>query len=96
MKASSLSQTSIISADKNHLATELNGETVILSFATGSYFGLDEVGSVIWKAIQQPTSISQICEAVMSEYDVPQEECYADIVDIIQELVAHQLATVAS
>jgi hypothetical protein len=84
----------IVQVSSNHLATELEGETVILSFATGEYFGLDEVGSLIWGQIQQPISVDQICQAVLAEYDVDEAECYDDTVMLLDQMLSRQLITI--
>ncbi len=89
------SQTTV-TATANHVATEMQGETVILSFTTGEYFGLDEVGALIWKNIQQPTSIARLCEIIMAEYDVDEAQCMQDVQALVTELVAHELALESS
>ena len=35
------------------IAREVDGETVLLNLDTGIYFGLDAVGTAIWRAIQE-------------------------------------------
>ncbi len=84
----------IVTATANHVATEMQGETVILSFTTGEYYGLDEVGALIWKHIQQPTTIAQLCEIIMTEYEVDEAQCMQDVQALVTDLVAHELATV--
>jgi hypothetical protein len=77
-----------------HLANELDGEIVILSFASGEYFGLDEVGTLIWKQLQQRVTLAEICAAVMAEYDVDEAQCTEDVTLLLEEMIAKQLVTV--
>lgn len=42
------------------ISTELDGETVILDLATGTYSGLDLVGTTIWNLLEKPVSIRKM------------------------------------
>lgn len=60
---------------KVHIANDivfrdLAGEAVILNLATGTYFGLDEVGTRIWHLLTQHGSTDQIIPALLAEYAV--------------------------
>ena len=52
------------------VSCEVNGETVILHFDSGNYFGLNDVGTLVWKMIQQPYSVRDLRDAILSEYEV--------------------------
>lgn len=86
----------IVMATSNHVATEMSGETVILNFTTGEYFGLDEVGALVWKHIQQPVTVADLCDIIMAEYEVDADQCLADVQAMVSDLVTHQLATTQS
>lgn len=83
-------QTRVV-ASKNQLSTEMADETVILNLQNGVYYGLDAVGSFIWKLIQEPQDVRAICDAVLGEYDVEPERCEQDIMNLLQELIEHGL-----
>ena len=44
--------TTAVCALGDHLSSDLGAETVILHMGEGVYFGLDEVGTAIWKLIR--------------------------------------------
>lgn len=45
-------------------------ETVILHLGHGTYYGLDAVGTRIWKMIGQQMAIADVCQQLAEAYDV--------------------------
>jgi hypothetical protein len=69
----------------------LAGETVILNFKSGVYYGLDEIGTFIWNLIQDPKTLQDVRDALLNEYQVEPERCESDLRALIQELAAAAL-----
>lgn len=78
-------------AVKEHLYSELNGEAVVLSLATGKYYGLNAVGVAIWRAIQTPASVQHIKSALMEEYDVDTETCSREVSEFLRRMLEEGL-----
>ena len=73
------------------VSTELHGKAVILNTATGSYSGLDQVGTTIWKHMERPVSVSDLQAAVMQEYEVSADQCMADLCAFLEDLFSNGL-----
>ena len=80
-----------VCATVDHVACEVAGQTVILSLPQGVYFGLDDVGSTIWKLLQQPTTAEAIRAALVLEYDVDPDRCEGDVRRLLGEFAHHGL-----
>ena len=93
---SNLTLSSRVKVTPEQVSSELGAEVVILHVKNGIYYGLDEVGVVIWKKLQEGCSIANIITAVVSEFDVSTEQCEQDVLRVLGELVDAQLATVES
>jgi hypothetical protein len=78
-------------AIREHLYSDLKDEAVILSVATGKYYGINAVGVTIWKAIQDPSTIEEIEAAVMREYDVERETCSGEIRSFLMKMANEKL-----
>jgi hypothetical protein len=70
---------------------DLEGEAILLDLDTGTYFGLDEVGNAIWKAVEQGASEVQIFDRLAKEYDVDPVQLRSDVADFLSQLQARQL-----
>jgi hypothetical protein len=73
------------------IAREVDGETVLLNLDTGVYFGLDAVGTAIWRAIKDDGRLIQAAEAVERDYDVDPAVAREDLLRLIAEMIAKGL-----
>lgn len=83
--------TLLLSRAEDKISTELDGETVILDLASGTYSGLNEVGTTIWNLLNEPKSFSAIQTAIEEKYAVSSEQCAADLASFLQELIDNNL-----
>jgi hypothetical protein len=75
---------------------EVGGETVLLEMVSGTYFGLDAVGARVWHLIEDGnTSLSEACDRIGTEYEVPRDVLEQDVLALAAKFVEHGLATVA-
>lgn len=81
-----LSLRSRVQAASGQVSCEVADETVLLSLPSGTYHGLDPVGSRIWQLLQQPTSVAQVREALLREYDVDPVRCERDLLGLLARL----------
>jgi hypothetical protein len=91
---SSAARSDVIIATKDAISCDLNGEAVIMHLPTETYFGLDPTGAVIWNLVQQGRTLDDICERLMSEYDVPREQCLEEVGRLIDEMQRNGLVEV--
>lgn len=81
-----VSSDSIVTVTQVQVSCEVNGETVILHFDSGNYFGLNDVGTLVWKMIEQPHSVRELREAILREYEVEPEQCERELLKLLGEL----------
>jgi hypothetical protein len=72
---------------------ELDGEAVILNLQSGLYFGLDPVGTRIWRLCERHGSIRAVWLAMQDEFDATPETLRADLLAFADELLAQGLIT---
>lgn len=70
----------------NVLFQEVDGEAVLLSLDQGCYYGLDELGTRIWKLIQQDLDGDQVVAAIVEEYDVEPDQARRDLDAFLNDL----------
>jgi Coenzyme PQQ synthesis protein D (PqqD) len=80
------------------LSRNLDGDTVLLDLESGTYFGLDAVGTRIWELVGQNQPLSTILEIILDEYDVDEQRARTDLLELLDALMAKGLirATEAS
>lgn len=77
------------------VSAELEGETVILGMRDGVYYGLDRVGSRIWRLAASPTTLGSMHAAIVAEYDVAPEVAWDDLCAVVRDLLASGLLVLA-
>jgi hypothetical protein len=80
-----------IVAASEQISCNLSGEAVILNLRTGNYFGLNPVGARVWELLQQPRTVSEIRDLILSEYEVDSARCERDLHALVEELASRGL-----
>lgn len=73
-------------ASKDQVSADVMGESVILDTRTGFYYGLNPVGARVWDIIQNPMTLDEICNILISEYDVSRDICEHEVQSLLQRL----------
>ena len=89
-----LSLSSLVRVSSEYISSETTDGSIIFQADSGSYFGLNEIGTQIWKLIQETKSIADIRDAIVSEYAVSSEVCLQDILAILDRLASQKLIEV--
>ena len=84
--------------DKEFVLREIAGDYIIIP--TGKtildFNGLitvNDVGTLIWKMLQEEVSIEEITKRILEEYDVEESVARADIEEFLGELRKHGILT---
>ena len=70
---------------------DLDGEAVILNLKTGTYFGLDAIGTRMWTLIGELGDTDKVLEALLAEYEVEEGRLRGDLDELIDQLVRQEL-----
>jgi hypothetical protein len=89
-----ISETSIVSRAPDVIATELDGEAVLMSVARGQCYGFDAIGTRIWSMIERPRTFHEVLTALIGEYDVAPETCRRDVTGLLSELARERLIVI--
>jgi len=71
--------------------SDLGDEVAILDLKSGTYYGLDAVGARIWGLIQEPRTVEEIHNTLISEYEVEPHRCKLDLIMLLQDLAEQEL-----
>jgi ornithine carbamoyltransferase len=75
-------------------AQEVDDEMVILDMESENYFGLDEVGTAIWQAMQEKETLQEVFDTLLAQYDVEPEVLETDLSNFVQKLLESGLVEV--
>jgi len=58
---------------------ELDDNQVMMHLERGKYFGMNHVGKRIWELIEQPKTMEEITQTLLSEFDVTICQCEKEV-----------------
>jgi hypothetical protein len=76
------------------IASEIDGEVVMMNVEHGSYSWLDAIGSEIWDMLKSSRRVSEICEILMEHYDVEKKSCEEDVLAFLNALASKNIIAV--
>lgn len=73
------------------LDTAINDETVLMDVQKGEYYGLDDIASMVWHLLAQPTTAAQIITTLIQRYDGEPEIIRRDTLALLQNMAERDL-----
>lgn len=70
---------------------EVDGEAVIMSIEQGRYYGLDDIGSDIWRRLERPVTVGELLDVLSEYYDADRSTLERDTVKLLGELLQQNL-----
>ena len=77
---------SVVARMPEQVSCDLSGEAVILNLNSGIYYGMDEIGALIWNALDEPRTLEYIRDTILSDYQIDSDTCERDIVAFLAEM----------
>lgn len=73
------------------LEAEIDEEIVGLDREQGEVFGFNAVASTVWRLLDQPKTAEDLCLRLVESYDVPPDQCAADVAELLDQLMEMNL-----
>ena len=89
-----VAKSDIVSTSPHQVYTTLGSEAVVLELQASNYFGMNDVGTVVWNFLQQPREVSDVIEHIVNNYEVSAEQAETEILSFLQNLVDKGLVVV--
>jgi len=94
MSASTISKQAIVARAPDLLMVEVDGETVLMSVAKGSYFGLAKTARDIWVRLAAKTRAGDLCAQLEAAYDGEPERIEAETLEFLGKMATAGLITI--
>jgi len=89
------SPASIYRKSTKQVSCKIHDEVAILDLDKAVYFGLQGAAVHIWDVLETPRSVADICASVADAFDISENECRTDVVDILANLQGEGLVEIA-
>lgn len=75
------------------LEAEVGDELVALEPHAGVCFGFNSVATSVWQQLESPQNFDQIKAGLLAEYDVNEQQCAAELEELLASLIDKGLIT---
>jgi len=65
---------------------EIDNEIVALNIENGTCYGLNRVGSNIWRLLRDPIRISKLCAILETQYEVVSSDCARQVIELLEQM----------
>ncbi|MGA8144872.1 MAG: PqqD family peptide modification chaperone [Candidatus Acidiferrales bacterium] len=79
---------------REQVSCPLGEESAILNLKNSVYYGLDPVGARVWALLQQPRTVEEVRDTLLSEYDVEAGRCEKDLLTLLEKMRSEGLIEV--
>ena len=83
----------LVSRSTNLIASSIHDETLMMDIASGLYYGLDDIGSVIWQRLEQPRAFGELVDGLVAEFDADRTVIAADVRKLLSVLAEHKIVS---
>jgi hypothetical protein len=94
-KTGQIGDATMISRSPTVVTAEVDGEIVMMSIEQGRYFGLDDIGSDIWKRIEPPCSFATLIDGLAADYESDRATIAADVQSLLGRMVEQDVVRLA-
>lgn len=89
-----LTPESRIVLSQDQASCDLAGELAVVNLKSGVYFGLDPMGTHVWKLLREPLTFRGLCDVLLHDYDVDGPTLESDMREFLNDLAEHGLVEI--
>lgn len=82
---------SVIVRKNEILASDMDGETVMMHTETGKYYNLGTTGGAIWNMLAEPLQVERLINNLIEKFNVTKEQCEQDVLPFLQQIYQNGL-----
>lgn len=83
---SMIERSAVLRRSDAHVSAPLEECLVMMDIDAGKYYLLDDIASVVWTRLAEPTTVVDLVADLCSRYDVAASRCEAEVLPFLTEL----------
>lgn len=76
------------------LVAGVRDETVMMDTESGHYYGLDDIGSEIWRRLETPSTFGALVDSLAADYDADRAAIAADVRALLSQMAMHDVVSI--
>lgn len=80
-----------LARSSRHVGSEVDGEMVLVSIEDGKYFGLDPIGTEIWRRLEEPKRFDVLTAELQDFFEGEPEVIATEAANFVEQLLGEHL-----
>lgn len=76
----------LVSRGEGLVEAEVDGEIVALHVDNGTCYGFNATASAVWRMLDRPRRLDEICAGLIEEYEVEPGQCESEVMELLRDL----------
>ena len=85
---------SVVTRCDEIVAGVVDADLIMMSIEYGKYYQLNPSAGQVWSLLEQPRTVTEICEMLSKDFKVTPEACEKDVLHFLDELVSRKIVTI--
>lgn len=85
---------SVVTRSDEIVAGVVDADVMMMSIESGKYFHLNTSAGRIWDMLEQPRTVSELCEMLSRDFKVTPEDCQKEVLHFLDELASRKIVKV--
>lgn len=90
-----IDEQTLITRSSGLMTAPVHDETVMMDIENGQYYGLDDIGSEIWRRLESPCRFGDLVDGLVVNYDSDRAVIAADVRKLLAVMADHNVVTLA-
>ena len=87
---------SVVVQNREPLSADLDGGVLLMSAEQGRFFGLDAVGGEVWRRLEAPALVADLCAGLAADYDGPPDAITQDVLALLGRMAERGLIEIVA
>jgi hypothetical protein len=84
----------LVSRKDGLVEAEVDGEIVALHVDNGTCYGFNGTASAVWRMLDRPRRLGEICEGLIGDYEVEPDQCEREVMELLRDLESDGLVEI--
>ena len=85
---------SVVTRCDDIVAGVVDADLIMMSIENGKYYQLNPSAGRVWSLLEQPRTVTEICQMLSKDFKVTPEACQKDVLHFLDELVSRNVVTI--
>lgn len=90
-----IDERTLITRSTEVMTASVHDETVMMDIESGRYYGLDDIGSEIWRMLETPRRFGDLVDSLLKDYEADRAVIAADLRKLLSLMAEYKIVSLA-